>query len=329
MKAFFVRALYGQLTSIFHQNDFAAIGWFAIPCNNYADRDEVISHYKSDYPQDGNGRMYQNVSQIYRFWNDIAIGDIVISTYADGSLIIGIANSEPYFKKDSICEFNERINVKWKKEKFERYQLSISTQNTIKSSLTVFNVWQIAEIAKLADITLPPDQVETEKVSLYTEEAIYSSIKTKLATLDATEFEIFVSYILQSLGFEANRRQGGVNDGGVDFEGVLDVMGVSTTKLQVQVKRFENNIIGEKEIRSFRGALKKDCQGTFITLSDFNKKAIASARDEERVRIHLINGKQLVEIFVQQYDHVIQLMDADAMKELMAKLKFQKIIIPA
>lgn len=328
MKAIFVRAQYGEHTDIFKNNGFAAISWFNEPATDYTEKTEILKQYRKEFPGDSNGRTYQNVGQIYRFWNDIHEGDIVISTYNDGSLIIGTAKGKPYFKKDNIIDFYDRIDVDWKAERFDRYQLSIPLQNTIKSSLTVFNVWQVAEIAKLAGIGLPTEHKQTvENVSL-TQESVYNSIKERLLHLDDGEFEIFVSYILQSLGFEAKQQHGGVGDGGVDFEGVLDVVGVATTKLQVQVKRYEKSVIGELAIRSFRGALKRDYQGTFITLSDFNKKAVESARDEQRTRIHLINGKQLVEIFIQQYDKVVSLMEENDAQELLGKLKFKKVIIP-
>ena len=70
---------------------------------------------------------------------------------------------------------------------------------------------------------------------------IYTSIKSKLLELDGFEFETFVSYLLQTIGFEkTDEIQGGVGDGGIDFEGILNVYGIASIKLQVQVKRYEN-----------------------------------------------------------------------------------------
>jgi restriction system protein len=130
------------------------------------------------------------------------------------------------------------------------------------------------------------------------------------------------------LGFAALQVRGKVGDGGIDFEGVLDVLGVASIKLQVQVKRYTSTSIGEKDIRNFRGALKRDHQGTFITLTSFQKKAIESAADANKVYINLIDGKRLIEIFIEQYDKVIQLIEIDANADLLKKLKFRKIIIP-
>ncbi len=329
MKAVFVRAKYGEYTEVFRKNNFAAIGWFDEPVSDYSVKETINEYYKKQWPEHSDGTRWQNLGQIYRFWNEINLGDIIITTYGDGQLLIGLAEGKPYFKKDNILDFYERINVKWKPEKFNRYTLSIPTQNTLKSSLTVFKVAQVREIAALAGINYIPGKDEPViRTEVNAEENIYNSIKQKLLTLADDEFEIFVSYILQSLGFDASQRTGKVGDGGIDFEGILDVFGVATTKLQVQVKRYDSSVIGELQIRNFRGALKRDFQGTFITLSDFNKKAVESAKDENKIPINLLNGRKLIELFILQYDKVMELIEADENEELQKKLKFKKVIIP-
>jgi restriction system protein len=155
------------------------------------------------------------------------------------------------------------------------------------------------------------------------------AIRQQLLTLDPTEFEIFVNCIMQSLGFESTQEHGGVGDGGSDVEGILNVLGFASIKLQIQVKRYANSPIGEPEIRNFRGSLRNDSQGTFITLSSFNRRAIESASNPNLKPINLIDGKQLIEVFIEQFDKVIQLIeDNDTYRPLLDKLRFKKIIIP-
>ncbi len=330
MKAYFVRADFGKYTDAFLKNGYAAIGWFNYPAYDYTQKDLITENYKKHFPSSAAGTVSQNVGQIYRFWNEIKEGDIVVTTYSDGSLLIGVAKGEPYFKQDETCPFNERINVKWIQHKFNRSELSIPAQNTIRSSLTVFNISQVYEFAKLAGIKMP-DEIKTEVLNdekIISEQHIHEAIRKQLLNLSDSEFEIFVAYILQSLGFEAQQKTGRVGDGGIDFEGVLDVLGVASARLQVQVKRYSTASIGEKDIRNFRGALKRDHQGTFITLSTFQKKAVESAMDRDKTVINLIDGKRLIEIFIEQYDKVVQLMEDEARTDLLNKLKFRKIIIP-
>ena len=79
---------------------------------------------------------------------------------------------------------------------------------------------------------------------------------------------------------------------------------------------------------SFRGAMKRDFQGCFITLSDFHKKAIENANDIHKVPITLINGKKLIDIFIEDYDEIIYTLREEENDDLADKLKFKKALIP-
>jgi restriction system protein len=326
--AIFVRALNGELTELFKSNSFAAIGWIYNPIPDFS-WETIENQIKIDHPEGSPIKIGVNTGQVYRFLNEIKIGTIVITPYRDGSLLIGLAKSEPYFQKDNKCQFFLRINVDWFEEKFDRRLLSIPTQNSIRSSLTIFRVNPVYEIAGLANIPLP-ETIKNEVHQIQIQEHNYiEAIRKQLLKLDATEFEILVSYIMQSLGFESNQSQGRTGDKGTDVEGTLDVFGFASIKLQIQVKRYESSVISEPEIRNFRGSLRRDHQGTFITLSKFNKKAVESAKDSNFQPINLIDGEQLIKVFIEQFDKVNQLIeDSEVHKPLLEKLKFRKIIIP-
>ena len=74
--------------------------------------------------------------------------------------------------------------------------------------------------------------------------------------------------------------------------------------------------------------MKRDCQGCFITLSDFSNAARQSAEDAALRPVNLINGRQFVELFVQHYDLILELLAAEEADELAQKLKFQKTLLP-
>lgn len=324
MKVIVVRADFGRYTDVFKENKYVGIGWFDKELLNF-EKETIISTYRDTYPDHSDGTTYQNCGQIKRFLTEIVDDVIVISPYNDGRLLVGKAKGTPYFKKDNTSPYYYRIQVNWQEEPLNRYELSIPLQNTIKSSLTVYNVSQVDEIAVAASFKT---EIKKARLELFTRESIYKAIKSKFLALDAYEFEQLVSYVLQTIGFEATQKTGKVGDGGIDFEGTLEMMGVASTKLQVQVKRYENNTIGEKDIRNFRGALKRDYQGTFITLSSFQKKALVSANDPNRVPINLINGNQFIDIFIEQYDKVMDLMYEEDNDDLALKLKFKKALVP-
>jgi restriction system protein len=328
MNVIFVRALNGELTETFKQNSYAAIGWLEQPLEDYTNKDLVERQYRQDFPDGSPIKVGVNVGQIYRFLNEIKVGTIIVTPYRDGSLLIGQATSQPYFKQDDTCRFCYRVNIAWKNDRFNRGLLSIPTQNTIRSSLTIFRVLAIHEIASLAGITLPNDIQPFTSISIQQNNYV-ETIRQQLLTLDFTEFEIFVNCIMQSLGFESTQEHGRVGDGGTDVEGTLNVLGFASIKLQIQVKRYESSSISGREIINFRGSIKQGYQGTFITLSTFSRKAIESASNLNFQPINLIDGKQLIEVFIEQFDKVIQLIeDNEAYRPLLDKLRFKKIIIP-
>ncbi len=140
---------------------------------------------------------------------------------------------------------------------------------------------------------------------------------------------MLVYYVLKTLGFEPKQKIGFIGDGGVDYEGELDVHGIALIKLQVQVKRYTTNTIGERDIRSFRGALQNDFQGCFITLSKFTQRALQSANREGYKPIQLVDGMKFIELFIQQYDKIIEEIRIDENDDLEEKLIFKKTLFPS
>lgn len=273
--------------------------------------------------------MNQNVGQVFRFVNEIKVGDIIISPYNDNQLLVGIIESDVYYKKDDSSPYPWRKKVKWFKETINRHNLSVPLQNTLRSSLTCFKVSMSDEILSAVGINIESSSAGDSRINTAPSPlSNFELIRRRFLELDATEFELLVSYVLRSLGFDPRQETGKVGDGGIDFEGVLDVLGVASINLQVQVKRYDKGAIGEMDMRNFRGALKMGYQGCFITLSTFNKKAIENATDKERQPIQLIDGARFTEIFIEQYDKIIDSIYNDDLDDLASKLKFKKSLLP-
>lgn len=329
MKVTVVRADYGRHTDSFRQNGYVGIGWFDAPLPERRDRDAVRAMYDARFPDHVDNRASQNAGQVYRFLNEIKPGDLVVTPYSDGPLLVGRVTGEPYARSDNTSPYDYRIPVDWVAEPLDRHALSIPLQNTLKSSLTVFNVKQVADVCEAAGVEFDGPTEPKKRPPVRERADLYEAVRDALLELSAEEFERLVSYVLQTLGFEATQETGRSGDGGIDFEGELRVMGIASIRLQVQVKRYSESRIGERAIRSFRGALKRDHQGCFITLSDFQKKARASANDPHKVPVNLINGRQFIEIMTEQYDRIIELMLAEDNDDLAEKLQFRKALVPA
>jgi len=331
MRVFVLRADYGRYTDVFRNNNYIGIGWFdeINPIQekwDLTDKDFLKEKYREKYKEDVNMRVNQNVGQIYRFINDLKIGDIVISPYNTNELIIGKITGDLYFENDNSSPYPWRKKIEWIKDKVNRHSFSQPVQNTLKATLTCFEVKQKQEVFE--NLGFEVDKSKIRKEIKFDTKSVYELIKNKFLQLDPTEFELLVSYLLRTLGFEPTQEIGKVGDGGIDFEGVLDVNGIASINLQVQVKRYEKSSIGELEIRSFRGALKEDFQGCFITLSKFQKKAIESSSKNGYKNIQLIDGVKFIELFIQQYDEIIDVIMGEDNDELLDKLQFKKSLLP-
>lgn len=326
---FVLRAEFGRYTDTFQKEGYVGIGWYHDNPDGWdlADKDFLKLKYRELFPDDPYMRMNQNVGQVFRFVNELKVGDLVISPFMDNRLLVGRIASDLYYLTDSTSPYPWRKHVEWFKNTIDRHVLSVPLQNTLRSSLTCFKVSSSQEI--LVELGLAEKAIGGSSITDGTGGSNYELIRKRFLELDATEFEYLVSYLLRTLGFEPTQEIGKVGDGGIDFEGILDVSGVASVNLQVQVKRYDRGAIGEKDIRNFRGALKKDFQGCFITLSTFNKKAIQSAMDREREQIQLIDGTRFIEIFIEQYDKIIDEMYNDDMDDLAGKLRFKKSLLPA
>lgn len=331
MEVFVLRADYGRYTDSFKKNEYVGIGWFE-ELNPIAekwkldDKEWLKQKYREKYAADANMRVNQNVGQIYRFINDLGVGDIIISPYNTTELLIGQIVGDLYYISDSTSPYPWRKKVKWLSDKVNRQNFSQPLQNTLKATLTCFKVKQKEEI--FAALGLDIETKKIKEVVPFDSKYIYEQIREKFLELDATEFEQLVSYVLRTLGFEPTQEIGKVGDGGIDFEGVLDVQGIASINLQVQVKRYDNSTINELEIRNFRGALKRDFQGCFITLSQFAKKAKVSAANSSMKEIQLIDGIQFTELFIEQYDKIVDVMENEENRDLLDKLRFQKSLLP-
>ncbi len=329
MDVYVCRADYGKYTENFKEYSCVGIGWFINidPERNDWDlknKEFLKTKYREMYPDDIGMKLHQNVGQIDRFLHECNIGDLIITPYRSQKLLIGKLTSDFIFQRDQGFPYTWRKNVQWLLDDVSRHQFSIPLQNSLRSSLTFFRIKQREEICQILNINSPVPPRPTFNMN-----SVYELIRKRILELDSIEFELLASYLLKTLGFEPKQQTGFVGDGGIDFEGELDVHGIASINLQVQFKRYHTATIGEREIRSFRGALKNDFQGCFITLSKFTRRAIESADKRGYKPIKLIDGMKFIELFIQQYDQIVEEIRLEENDDLEKKLRFKKTLFPS
>jgi predicted Mrr-cat superfamily restriction endonuclease len=148
---FFVRASGGKNTDLFKKHSIAAINILKEPLENYKDKNLIRENYIQLYPNTKNYTIGKAIGVVFRFWNEIKLGDIIVTTYENGDLLLGEVIGNPYFIKDEKIDCCERIVVKWINETFKRSLLSKEAWKSLRSSITVFKVPQTEEILKLID----------------------------------------------------------------------------------------------------------------------------------------------------------------------------------
>lgn len=299
-----VRANFGQYTEHFLNGGYVAIGWMEeIDLSQYKSRDELYEPYRKYHPNDtSNVVVGQQVGQIARFLFEIQPGDYVITPSSNTEYIYyGIITKHGYYheKQNDGCPYPHRKKVKWVKEPIQRSQFSVPFQNTIRSSLTVFAVLHqknFFETIGRKDL-VPQAQIKTEQ-------NYYDLILDRILELDATEFEILITHILNAMGFEAEH-VGKVGDDGVDAKGELDIANMAKIRLYVQAKRYKpGSTISAQSVKALRQNIPNNAQGTFITTSDFQKKALEIAVEPGFPRIGTINGKQFVELLSDTWEDI-------------------------
>lgn len=296
--AFCVRADSGQYTDHFIRGGYAAIGWFeGMDLSACKTKEDLLALYPEKHPWDtSRTAIGVNVGQIGRFLFEIQKGDLIFTPARENEFIrCGMVQGPYYFagaKPEDGCRYPHRRPVSWQEEPIRRHELDFPLQATLKSTLTVFRVrnavrWgESIEEEQLAEAHRQPAERVLERV----------------LTLDPTEFEILVTALLATLGFEAER-VGKTGDEGVDATGLLDVYNLAKIQLFVQAKRYRRGSrISGRVVRSLRQKIPHHAQGAFITTADFQKDAFDVSEEPGFSRIGLMNGTQLVELLTEQWE---------------------------
>ncbi len=300
-----VRAQFGTFTENFVSGGYVGLGW--IPDENLADvtqRESLYPLYRHAYPQDDSNIVIgQQVGQIARFLFEIQAGDFVLTPTANPEFIRygQVAEDPSYHYSNAIdgCPYRHRRRVNWKPESISRLDFSVPFQNTLRSSLTVFAVSHRNEF--LTRIGMRKSRTHEFGTPIDSNQLVIN----RILELDASEFEILIGHLLTAIGFEGTEVTGKPGDGGVDVVGDLTASNLATVKVYVQAKRYKSGSkIRGSTVRGLRQAIPFGGQGAFITTADYQQSAYEIASDPQFPRIGLINGSQLVDLLIENWDSI-------------------------
>lgn len=291
---------------LFLNQSVMAIGWeemrdLSLIPNS---RESFKRSYVKTYPEAKKGSIATSAGMLYRFVNEVQVGDyVVFPSKVDRMINLGMVESEYYFDTNASLYPNRR-KVTWLRH-LPRTAFSQGALHEVGSALSFFQVKNYAdEYLKALDKDFKGDIVEPdtdETVAQTAEEIIESTrdfiLKELSKNLKGYDLEPFVANLLQAMGYRTILSPRG-GDSGVDIIAYKDEL---PPRIVVQVKSQDGDI-KETTIQSLKGAMREGDYGLFVTLSNYTKNAQAYLDHTPIIRG--INGTELVELVLKYYDQL-------------------------
>lgn len=134
----------GQNDALSEDRPHICIGWSALgDLSNVNSKEELTSLFAETWPDAKSKSQGQNIGQVWRFKNDIQIGDYV--AFSDGNLLhIGRVESDyyydgtPYSTQDS--DYKNSRNVVWLKKNIQRTELSETLHRTLGVGMSIWTM---------------------------------------------------------------------------------------------------------------------------------------------------------------------------------------------
>lgn len=316
---------HNELIDTWIAHNIASVGWPAVGNpRNYATKYDLLQKANHIYEERKPSTRQSQMSQLWRFVNDIKVGDRILSYSKEKrEYIIGTVEEE-HFHNTSIGNpsYPNHIKVKWEEKKINRDSLSQSAKNTLGSTLTLFRVDSIEnEIEKLLSnepVSLEPGKADQEADEEVIEDLIGKSttlIADKIDGLDPWQLQDLVGGLLQAMGYNVRVSPKGP-DGGVDVLAFKDAFGFEKPIIKVQVKHRKSSA-GSPEIQQLLGADPIHGNSLFVSTGGFTNQALAVAKHSA---VKTLDLDELVDLVIAWYEKMPN--------EVRALIPLRKMYVP-
>lgn len=307
-----VRGEGGQLYDDFRERGVVAIGWneLAARARPGMTRRQLTELYKADAPQAKEGTAISGASQVWRFINEIGIGDWVM-TYspANRTYLVGKVVGESEYQPEGSSKGMSLIRpVEWQPQELRRDILTPATKNSLGSTLTVFVVPDAAAeevlAAQAGEPTLAPsieESVEHESIAVFDDIELQARerIKDLVNALGWEDMQELVAGILRAMGYKTQVSTPG-SDRGRDIIASPDGFGFEHPRIVVEVKHRKQKM-GSQEIRSFLGGRHAEDRGLYVSTGGYSKDAHYEA-DRAKIPLTLWTLDHLVRALLEHYE---------------------------
>lgn len=309
MKLWTVRAgRHGQQEQTCLDENIITIGWSDLPdIKKFNSREELFEAYQKVYNEDSNVKAGIKVGQIWRFANEIAIGDLVALPSKFQPIInIGKVTGEYQHerKEENVVHWRP---VKWlssiPRAEFDQdllYSfgslLTVSKVSRTNAGERVLALTQGKKIASKINDTV--DEEEDFSVERFAKDQIIKLIDRKFK---GHEFARLVDEILKAQGYVTQLSPPGA-DGGLDILAASGPLGFENPRICVQVKSTTTQV-DVKILRELQGVMRKVKSelGLLISWSGFNNKVFSEAK-EEFFFIRLWTADDILDNIFKYYD---------------------------
>lgn len=303
------------LAGEFLERNVVAIGWRETgDYSGDSSLESVLARMERAYPDHTARQKQVGASQIWRFLNEVEIGDSVL-TYEPATRLyhLGIVKGAPRYRPDEIEALPVQRAVEWTSS-VSRDDLSEAAKGRLGSILALFKVAApaAAELRALASGQGPERSSQTmEEDSLDDaadpfagiEEQAIERVKDRLLALDWDEMQEMVASLLRALGYRTIVSAAGP-DRGKDIIASKDGFGFERPRIVVEVKHRRGQM-GAQEIRSFLGGRHPDDRGLYVSTGGFTREARFEAERASTVT-HLMTLDELARALIEQYDNLDQ-----------------------
>lgn len=319
-RCFMVRAgERGHLFTQFVEKQVVALGWNEIrSAETLTDLGRLKAAMLQAYPGDKPSRIGMSAGQLYRFYTDIAVGDVVM-TYdpVQREYMCGTVTSAPYLTSDSVLEYIHCRSVHWQTA-IPRDSLSTKSKNSLGSIGTLFELIDDVRAEVFGKLGLaaadgnsagagaaPPERPESEAgealhdIMEDFEGKAHEFIKDRLMALGWDQLQELVAALLRALGYKTRVSKPG-GDRGKDIVASADGLGIAGPRVIVEVKH-RGHPIGAPDIRSFLPVCAWGDSGIYVSTGGFTKEAHYEAERAD-ARVTLVDADYLTDLIVENYD---------------------------
>ena len=224
--------------------------------------------------------------------------------------LVGDITSDYYHNTDeisgAISSYAHLRRVDWL-GRVSRDVLSVSSRNSLGSSLTLFSVNEEASTELLSHIGKPAtpegieeDDSELDQIKEDTVARAHELIKDKLLELSPDKMEELAAAILRAMGYKTRVMPKG-RDRGVDVLASRDGLGLEEPRIKVEVKHRSGTSMGSQDIRSFLGGLREGEKALYINTGGFTQEAKYEA-DRSKIPLTLLELNDLADLIVTHYE---------------------------